>query len=482
MAYGGDFGDQPNDYNFVMDGLCFANHTPTPGLVEYKKAVEPVQTLGIKGNEVTIINRYDFVTLDHLKCSWRIVADGLDLPSHDIEIPKGESFRPCFNRGESKSNQTTGVKPHKKAVIMIDGLPKGLGSDARLPYEAYLQLSFKLKESTNWATGNTEVAWGQLQLSKPQSLLSYQQQLDRSVGSPEGIKYQQISPSQLSITSASGASTWVIDLTLGALTSWTRAASPHLELLTKPLTVDFYRALTDNDRGGWFGRQWRDRRLHQTRHHVRRVEWTEGKHGLDVVVRGRVAPPVLAWGVDTVATFSITKERLALKIEGTPRGLLLPETFARVGLTTGLRGVETVRWFGRGPGESYRDKKMAQAFGNWESSVEGLFVDYEFPQDGGNRTDVRWVEFLGGGEDPQRVVRAHFGDLDGASFSAMHYTTEDLDECTHPYELHKRKRKDTVVRLDWMHHGLGTGSCGPATLPQYELKTDKPFEVAIVLD
>lgn len=90
MGYGGDFGDDPNDYNFVMDGLCFANHTPTPGLTEYRKAIEPVQTLSITGNKVTIINRYDFVSLEHLKCTWRVVADGLVIEGNEIDIPKGD--------------------------------------------------------------------------------------------------------------------------------------------------------------------------------------------------------------------------------------------------------------------------------------------------------------------------------------------------------------------------------------------------------
>ena len=93
MAYGGDFGDEPNDYNFVMDGLCFANHTPTPGLVEYRKAIEPVQTLGFEGHKVTIINRYDFVTLDHLECSWKIVAEGVDIAGQKVDIPKGKSWK-----------------------------------------------------------------------------------------------------------------------------------------------------------------------------------------------------------------------------------------------------------------------------------------------------------------------------------------------------------------------------------------------------
>jgi beta-galactosidase len=93
MGYGGDFGDDPNDYNFVLDGLCFSNHTPTPGLIEYKKAIEPVQTQGVEnGNEVRIINRYDFINLDHLRCKWSIVADGLEVSGGEVEIPKSESI------------------------------------------------------------------------------------------------------------------------------------------------------------------------------------------------------------------------------------------------------------------------------------------------------------------------------------------------------------------------------------------------------
>lgn len=80
------------------------------------------------------------------------------------------------------------------------------------------------------------------------------------------------------------------------------------------------------------------------------------------------------------------------------------------------------------------------------------------------------------------MLRARFGDHEGASFNVMPYTTKDIDECTHPYELHKRKRDDHIVRLDWFHHGLGTGSCGPATLPEYQLRTDREFDVELLLD
>lgn len=93
MGYGGDFGDEPNDYNFVMDGLCRSDHTPGPGLIEYKKAIEPVQTLGVEdGDKVRIVNRYDFITLDHLYCAWWIVTEvpGVLADIHKVDIPQGQ--------------------------------------------------------------------------------------------------------------------------------------------------------------------------------------------------------------------------------------------------------------------------------------------------------------------------------------------------------------------------------------------------------
>lgn len=92
MAYGGDFGDEPNDGHFVMDGMLFSNHTPNPGLIEYRKAIEPVQVLGGSKHKVKIINRYDHVTLDHLKCEWTLVCDGFRKVGKEVKIPEGMMF------------------------------------------------------------------------------------------------------------------------------------------------------------------------------------------------------------------------------------------------------------------------------------------------------------------------------------------------------------------------------------------------------
>lgn len=271
-------------------------------------------------------------------------------------------------------------------------------------------------------------------------------------------------------------------------------------LITEPLTLDMYRAQTDNDRGGPFGPEWVDRRVHQTRQHfVRMTTSTSTSASADaddgsrnatatvtVTIQSRVAPPVLAWSVDATTTYTFSATSCRLRVQARPSGVLLPSTFARFGVSLGLRGVRVVEWFGRGPQESYRDKKGAQFVNTWGFAVGGMTADfYDVPQDGGNRTDARWVELRsawGGGEDKGRLLRARFGDHEGASFGVSQYATKDVDECMHPYELHKRKREDCIVRLDWYHHGLGTGSCGPATLPQYQLRTDQDFDVELLLD
>lgn len=95
MGYGGDFGDVPNDGCFVMDGLVDSNHNPTPGLVEYKKAIEPVQTLKIEGAGVRIVNRYDFLTLDHLQCKYSIISDNSTIAQGVVDIPTGETNPLC---------------------------------------------------------------------------------------------------------------------------------------------------------------------------------------------------------------------------------------------------------------------------------------------------------------------------------------------------------------------------------------------------
>lgn len=504
-----------------MDGLCDSRHVPGPGLSEYQHAIQPVQVLGVRGLEITIVNRHDFLTLDDVKCYWDIISDRKQIIGREVHVPKG-------------------IRPHAQATLVLGGSGSGSGNAEEAlaalqdpPPGAWLELAFRLQTASSWAPAGRTIARGQVPLTPPESLATILQregalhsQAIEAAAATERTRTEKSSYPQVEVrdggalycvTIANGT-TFGFDTRTGTLSHLTHAADtssssswsaddPRDErmageevvvaagenLITEPLTLDMYRALTDNDRGGPFGPEWVDRRVHQTRQHFVRMTTStstktddEDGSNVTVTIQTRVAPPVLAWSVDATTTYAFSATACLVRVQARPSGALLPSTFARFGLSLGIRGVRVVEWFGRGPQESYRDKKRAQFVNTWGFATDGMAADsYDVPQDGGNRTDARWVELRsawGGGEDKGRLLRARFGDHEGASFAVSRYSTKDVDECMHPYELHKRKREDCIVRLDWYHHGLGTGSCGPATLPQYQLRTDQEFDVELLLD
>jgi beta-galactosidase len=443
-AYGGDFGDVPNDGNFVMDGVLFSDHTPAPGLVEYKKAIEPVQVLGGTLESVEIINRYDFITLDHLKCEWSLVGDDISRMGEEVVIPAG-------------------VLPGKTARLTMPNI-----SLDEFQGETYLKLRFLQRNATNALPIEHEIANGQI-LVKATAV-------PKRPSSEAAISITQSTTTNLEITTPT--SKFTFSTLQGTLVSWLRSGA---ELIHSGPVLDFYRPITDNDRYE-DGAEWLNKRLHQMKTDTRSVKWKTSPSAITVEVVTRSAPPVLEWSIDATLTYTFfAAGGIKIHVVGKPQGINVPSTLARVGLTMSLTpGLEQVKWFGRGPGESYRDKKLSQLFGTYTKSVDELWTDYEFPQDAGNRTDVRWVS-VSDGKRGGAEMTARFGKQQGFSFQASHYGTADVDQSQHPFELHNKRRPETILRLDAMHHGLGTGSCGPKTLDEYALKSG-PFEFVVDLE
>jgi beta-galactosidase len=139
----------------------------------------------------------------------------------------------------------------------------------------------------------------------------------------------------------------------------------------------------------------------------------------------------------------------------------------RFGVTWALPpGQEKVRWFGRGPWESYSDRKTSTDVGLYENTVAGLYVPYVMPQEHGNHTDTRWVE-LASAQEGSNGPALRFTGEPLLNFSASHFTADDLYRATHTIDL--VPRAETILSLDGAQRGLGTGSCGPDTLPAYRL-------------
>ncbi|KAI1385515.1 glycoside hydrolase family 2 protein [Hypoxylon trugodes] len=460
-AYGGDFGDVPNDSNFIMDGVLHSDHTPTPGLIEYKKGLEPVKVISHTSRSATIINRYDFINLNHLKCNY-VVLDGGKPTSHagGIEIPSG-------------------VGPGQTTELALPLPPDYLTG------EGILQLSFRQRTATLSLPAGFEVAFEEISINDPTLSPIAQAEPRDKVTIIE-------SPNLLAINSAN--TSWTFSPVHGKLRSFRKNST---EFLATSPEFTAYRAPTDND-APQDGSDWKNRLLHLAKSYTRGCTWNLESDGTTFVihVQQRFAPPVLSWSIDLDFTYTFhASGTLAIRVKGTPKGQNLPRTLPRIGLTMELPSSwagrsagdapPAVTWYGRGPGESYRDKKLSQRTGIYQvAEVSELWTDYEYPQESGNRTDTRWVKFTDAGGES---ITATFADLNAPEkkvksfdFNASHYRAADVEAAKHPYELRRKRAENVVLRLDGVHHGLGSGSCGPKTRDEYALLMGE-FEFEVIL-
>jgi beta-galactosidase len=139
-AYGGDFGDQPNDFNFVCDGLIWPDRTPHPGMYEFKKLAQPVgiAASSLKNGKLRITNKQDFTTLAWLRGSWELTVDGQ-----------------VVQRGKLPSLKTA---PGASEDVTLSIKPPQLQPSQ----ECFLNVRFASAKDTPWAEAGHEVAWEQL--------------------------------------------------------------------------------------------------------------------------------------------------------------------------------------------------------------------------------------------------------------------------------------------------------------------------------
>ena len=400
-AYGGDFGDKPNDGNFCLDGLNWPDRRPKPALWEHRQLAAPVRASAgpeaLREGLVELANRQYFAGLGWLRGSWELTAGGESVGGGELPLPD--------------------VPPGGNATTRIPGWTAP-PSDGR---EVWLTLRFRTAAEEAWAPAGFEVCWAQLEL--------------------EPVTRE---PARPSVRRPAGA-----DVPLDA------EGLLAFELLAAPPRLSLWRAPTDNDRILGLAALWRTwgvDRLSRTLKEIRRE--ADG-----VVVSAEVK---------TASGIAVAHEQRFKSLDG--GAVLVRETvripdeladLARVGIEfETVAGLEQVEWFGRGPVETYPDRRRAGAVGRWRSTVTDLYVPYVRPQESGGRADVRWLELSDGRGRGLRL------ELDvPRQVSATHFRAEDLATATHDVEL--VARAGATIHLDAAHRGLGTASCGPDTLPEY---------------
>jgi beta-galactosidase len=432
FMHGADVDYRPNGGRYCLDGLLFSDRTPSPGLAELKKAIEPaVIEVGPAG--LIVRNRHDVLALDTLAFSWRVEVDGEQRSSGSLDVP------PVL-AGES----------------LAVPLPAQAGDE---PGEWWLTVEARLAEDRLWAAAGHLVAWGQ-------GLLA-----DRPPAATTTALATAAAPAARSRRGTRDLA--AIGLIAMGDARFDAASGELVRLGGLDLDgprVDVYRAPIENDRGQGSANNlagvWQAVGLDRMQHRTDRVEL----HGRVLRVTGRSAAATHPHALDYRFEWTWIDGRLNLDVAveftgpwaDTPyqhREIVPP----RLGLRMSLPGgYDTARWFGLGPGESYVDSRAAARVGRFVASVDELQVDYPVPQENGNRLGTRWLQLAGPGLPALRVEgQPTFG------FTARRWTSAALERARHPHELADSGR--VWLNLDHVQQGLGSAACGPALPERYRI-------------
>ncbi|KAI1082524.1 intracellular beta-galactosidase BgaD [Whalleya microplaca] len=451
-GYGGDFGDEPNDGTFVMDGLCNSEHQPTPGLLELKRVIQPVRFTWEDG-KVFITNEYDFIELGHLAATYSI-----------------ESYGQSVKHLESGELSVPDVKAWTRAELI---LPADVSKYKDNEEEVFLTITFALRTTNNWAKSSHEVAWWQHKISeKPVQVAASPLVLAGQVAIQDSRASVVISGSGWSVT---------FDKTRGYITAWKNGGEDLLEVDDETHAAvfpNFWRSPTDNDVPGAVP-HWKKHGVDSITSQLRtfNVSRNEKTSAVEVAAHTYLAAPIVGWGYDVHTLYTISPAgSISIKVDLKPTGPK-PDYIPRLGLGLRLpKKLDSVNWFGRGPGESYPDKQQAQRIGIWEGTVAGLQIPYDVPQENGNRMDTRWVRI--GSPQGAGLVARKASDSKTFSWQATRHAPKTLERARHPCDLVEEDAN--LLFLSHKVAGVGTGACGPAVRDDLKVKVeDDQFEFVL---
>ncbi|MFE9726790.1 glycoside hydrolase family 2 TIM barrel-domain containing protein [Streptomyces sp. NPDC005794] len=439
-AYGGDFGDNPNDGSFSADGIVTADRGYTGKAAEIKRVLQAIDVANAEGDadarRITVTNEFLFTNLRELTGSWALVADGK-----------------AVQRGKLTRAQLDIAPLSSKAITVPFALPDDPAPGA----EYFLQLSFTTKEPSKWAKAGFEVAAQQLALDAGSPAVTH-----RPLDSVQQLTHQD---GDGSVTVTGEGFSVTVDKSSGVITAYEAGGD---QLITSGPAPNFWRAPTDNDVGnGQPGRNgtWRyagsDREV--TGVQVRGL----GDRAVVITISGTLPTSTESTYTTTYTVFGNAEIKVDHTLhpgEGLP---YIPE----IGTLLLLPGrLEHLHYYGRGPQENHWDRNNGTDVGLHSGTVSEQWTPYVRPQENGNKTDVRWVALTDGSG---KGLLASGEPL--LEVNASHFTPEDLSAgVRHDYQL--TSRKDVVLRLNHRQMGVGgDDSWGAHTHDEYKLFADKDY-------
>ena len=443
-AYGGDFGDTPNDVNFCCDGLVWPDRTPHPAMWECKQVFRPVRvTAGNLANrEVTVTSWYDFIDTSHLIATWELLVDGQI-------VQKGTLDRLTLAPGAAQRIHIPYTVPQ-----------------TRPGQEVHLTLRFRLRHATALLPKGHEVAWDQLVVPAGVQAPSLQRRTAASAPTVRDGKRELV-------VQGDGFEV-VVAKDSGRISAW-RVGGADLLVVGPQLTA--WRAPTDNDGIKTWGDvnkplgRWQKAGLHALLHACRDLRATTQADGSILLTSTHQA-----WGAERKQPLS-EQRRVVINHDGSldcshafSVAAGLPD-LPRLGVELEVpAGFEALEFFGHGPHESYRDRLAGAAVGRWQSTVTDRYVPYIMPQEHGNIAGLRWLALRDA--HGRGLLASIHGTAEG---KATHLSDGEQTKAHHTTDL--TPSPTTFLHLDVAQRGLGGASCGPDTLEQYKIAAGQDYRL-----
>jgi beta-galactosidase len=415
------------------DGLIDPNRKPEPEIIELKKVHQNIFITqpDPARQEYVIKNDFRFINTSLFDFHWRIVSPNPVIGQHHQRIPGIE------------------LEPGKSTKFVLPVVP---------PIGSHVEFSVTLKARTTWAEKGHEIAWEQFAVGQYQPI----------AGSEANTSQTE---NQKSITITSGNQSITIDKTTGNATSYKKAGQ---ELFLTPLTSNYWRSATNNDVGGGtrsFAHFWIKKGLSN----MTPTNVTYQLKGSTVTISR-----VMKGSGDKGANMSET-----ITYSATPKGIIIDfktvadtgvVSYPRIGLKVGLvKAISKANWYGRGPHETYWDRKTGAKYGTYSASIADLHIDYMDPQENGNRADVHRLTLSGGPNGASLKI-------EGATpfnFGYHPYTDAQLDAATYPYQVKNSPFNTLTIDLNQMGVG-GDDSWSPRVHKEFQL-VPGTYQMALLL-
>jgi beta-galactosidase len=435
-GYGGDFGPQdvPSDEDFCLNGLVFPDRKPKPALWELKKVYQNInfEAVDLTKGKIRINNEYNFTSLNELNLFWEIKSDGKIIKSAKINLEKE-------------------VLPENSIEITIPEFTKYLTKSDGIEY--FLNLVAKAKVVSEIYPKNYKVASEQFLVPFSSPVLS------KDSSDLNSVSYKK-TENDLCIEGADFSV--VFDTKSGNMKEY---IYQEKSMLKKPLSLDFWRIPTSNDKGNKMGKRlsmWKNIEEKKTLESFKFEKRNDQSLKIETVSKITKTNSIVHMNYIVFGN-GVIKVDFDLEINNTGHSEL-----PRVGLSLAIPSAyDNMSWFGRGPQENYWDRKTGAQIDLYSGKVIDQYVPYVVPQENGNKTDVRW---------------AAFRDNLGAGF--MFIGDIPLNIAAYPYEQNKitglRNAVDVSfqdlieVHIDYQQMGIGgDNSWGDHTMEKYKLLEKK---------